>query len=328
MIRRREFITLVGGAAAGWPLAARAQQPAMPVIGYLYTGSPDPSAHLTSAFRKGLSEAGYTEGRDVTIEYRWAHNDNARLPELAADLVRRQVALLVTPGSSPAALVAKATTSTIPVIFSIGADPVEIGLVTSLNRPGGNITGFSSMNVELAPKRFGLLHELLPQAGRAFVLANSSNPVADVFIRDVRAAATAVGWQIEVLTANTVNEINTAFSSLAQKSAAAVLVTPGPLFNNRRIQLATLASRYTLPVMFSSREFAEAGGLMSYGPSIPEEFRQAGLYAARVLKGEKPADLPVGRATKFEFVINLQTANALGIEIPPTLLARADEVIE
>ena len=328
MIRRREFITLVGGAAAGWPLAARAQQPAMPVIGYLYTGSPDPSAHLTSAFRKGLSEAGYTEGRDVTIEYRWAHNDNARLPELAADLVRRQVALLVTPGSSPAALVAKATTSTIPVIFSIGADPVEIGLVTGLNRPGGNITGFSSMNVELAPKRFGLLHELLPQAGRAFVLANSSNPVADVFIRDVRAAATAVGWQIEVLTANTVSEINTAFSSLAQKSAAAVLVTPGPLFNNRRIQLATLASRYTLPVMFSSREFAEAGGLMSYGPSIPEEFRQAGLYAARVLKGEKPADLPVGRATKFEFVINLQTANALGIEIPPTLLARADEVIE
>ena len=325
---RREFITLLGGAAAAWPLAARAQQPAMPVIGYLYTGSPDPSAHLTSAFRKGLSEAGYTEGRDVTIEYRWAHNDNARLPELAADLVRRQVAVLVTPGSSPAALVAKATTSTIPVIFSIGADPVEIGLVTSLNRPGGNITGFSSMNVELAPKRFGLLHELLPQAGRAFVLANSSNPVADVFIRDVRAAATAVGWQIEVLTANTVSEINTAFSSLAQKSAAAVLVTPGPLFNNRRIQLATLASRYTLPVMFSSREFAEAGGLMSYGPSIPEEFRQAGLYAARVLKGEKPADLPVGRATKFEFVINLQTANALGIEIPPTLLARADEVIE
>jgi putative ABC transport system substrate-binding protein len=298
------------------------------VIGYLYTGSPDPSAHLTSAFRKGLSEAGYTEGRDVTIEYRWAHNDNARLPELAADLVRRQVAVLVTPGSSPAALVAKATTSTIPVIFSIGADPVEIRLVTSLNRPGGNITGFSSMNVELAPKRFGLLHELLPQAGRAFVLANSSNPVADVFIRDVRAAATAVGWQIEVLTANTVSEINAAFSSLAQKSAAAVLVTPGPLFNNRRIQLATLASRYTLPVMFSSREFAEAGGLMSYGPSIPEEFRQAGLYAARVLKGEKPADLPVGRATKFEFVINLQTANALGIEIPPTLLAHADEVIE
>jgi putative ABC transport system substrate-binding protein len=327
-MKRREFITLLGGAAAGWPLAARAQQPAMPVIGYLYTGSPDPSAHLTSAFRKGLSEAGYVEGRDVTIEYRWAHNDNARLPELAADLVRRQVAVLVTPGSSPAALVAKATTSTIPVIFSIGADPVEIGLVTSLNRPGGNITGFSSMNVELAPKRFGLLHELLPQAGRAFVLANSSNPVADVFIRDVRAAATAVGWQIEVLTANTVSEINTAFSSLAQKSAAAVLVTPGPLFNNRRIQLATLASRYTLPVMFSSREFAEAGGLMSYGPSIPEEFRQAGLYAARVLKGEKPADLPVGRATKFEFVINLQTANALGIEIPPTLLARADEAIE
>ena len=327
-MRRRDFITLLGGTAAAWPLAALAQQPAIPVIGYLYTGSPDPSAHLTSAFRKGLSEAGYTEGRDVTIEYRWAHNDNAQLPELAADLVRRQVAVLVTPGSSPAALVAKATTSTIPVIFSIGADPVEIGLVTSLNRPGGNITGFSSMNVELAPKRFGLLHELLPQAGRAFVLANSSNPVADVFIRDVRAAATAVGWQIEVLTANTVSEINTAFSSLAQKSAAAVLVTPGPLFNNRRIQLATLASRYTLPVMFSSREFAEAGGLMSYGPSIPEEFRQAGLYAARVLKGEKPADLPVGRATKFEFVINLQTANALGIEIPPTLLARADEVIE
>jgi putative ABC transport system substrate-binding protein len=327
-MRRRKFIAFLGGAMAAWPFAARAQQPQSPVIGYLYTGSPEPSTHLLAAFRRGLSEAGYAEGRNVMIEYRWAHNDIAQLPELAADLVRRQVAVLVAPGSTSAALAAKAATATIPIVFSIGADPVEVGLVASLNRPGGNVTGFSSMNVELAAKRLGLLHELLPDAGRFFVLANSSNPVAEAFVRDVQAAATAIGRQIEVLTADTNTEINTAFASLAKNRTAAVLVTPGPLFNNRRVQLAILASRYALPAIFSSREFAEAGGLMSYGPSITEEFRHAGLYSGRVLKGEKPADLPVLRATKFEFVINLQTAKALGLDVPATLLARADEVIE
>jgi len=326
-MNRRGFLAVLGGAAA-LPRATHAQQQTIPVIGYLYTGSPEPSIHLLAAFRAGLGEAGYTEGRNVTVEYRWANNDSARLPELAAELVRRQVALLVTPGSTPAALAAKAATATVPIVFSIGADPVEVGLVASLNRPGSNVTGFTSMNVELAAKRFELLHELQPNAGHFFVLANSSNPVAGAFVRDVQAAAAAIGRQIEVVTANTNSEINTAFASLAENRAAAVLVTPGPLFNNRRVQLATLASRYTLPAIFSSREFADAGGLMSYGPSITEEFRHAGLYAGRVLKGEKPADLPVLRATKFEFVINLQTANALGIEIPPTLLARADEVIE
>jgi putative ABC transport system substrate-binding protein len=298
------------------------------VIGYLYSGSPEPSVHLMAAFRKGLSEAGYTEGRNVTIEYRWAHNDNGRLPELAADLVRRQVTVLVAPGSTPAALAAKAATATIPIVFSMGTDPVEVGLVASLNRPGGNATGFSSMNAELAAKRLGLLHELLPNARRFFVLANSNSPLAEAFVRSVQAAATAIGRQTEVLTANTSGEIDTAFANLAQKGAAAILVTPGSLFNNRRVQLATLASRYTLPTIFSSREFAEAGGLMSYGPSITDEFRQAGLYTGRVLKGEKPADLPVLQSAKFDFVINLQTAKALGITVPPSLLARADEVIE
>ena len=324
-LKRRDFITLLGGATA-WPWAARAQQP--PVIGYLYAGSPEPSAHLLAAFRTGLSEAGYAEGRNVKIEYRWAHNDSTRLPQLAADLVRQQVAVLVAPGSNLAALAAKAATATIPIVFSTGMDPVEVGLVASLNRPGGNVTGFTSMNVELAAKRFGLLHELLPNAGRYFVLANSSNPAAEAFVRDVQAAATAVGQQIEVVAADTGSEINTAFASLAQNRAAAVLVTPGPLFNNRRVQLAILASRYMLPAIFSSREFADAGGLMSYGPSITEEFRQTGIYCGRVLKGEKPADLPIMRATKFEFIINLQTARALGLDVPPTLLARADEVIE
>ena len=312
-MKRREFITLVGGAAAAWPLVVRAQQP-MPVIGYLYNGSPEPSVHLTTAFHKGLGEAGYTEGRNVTVEYRWAHNDNARLPELAADLVRRKVAVLVTPGSTPAALAAKAATATIPIVFSVGADPIEAGLIASLNRPGGNVTGFSSMNNELAAKRLGLLHELLPNAGRFFVLTNSNNPLAGAFVRDAQAAATAIGRQIEVLQANTNSEINTAFASLGQKGAAAILVSPGPLFNNRRVQLATLASRYRLPACFSSREFAEAGGLMSYGPSIPEEFRQAGLYTGRVLKGEKPADLPVLRADQVRVRHQSQDRQGAGLK--------------
>jgi putative ABC transport system substrate-binding protein len=300
----------------------------MPVVGFLATGSPDPSAFQLAAFRKGLSETGYVEGRNVTIEYRWALNDSSKLPELASDLVRRQVAVLVAPGSTPAAMAAKAATTTIPIVFSVGVDPVEAGLVTSLNRPGGNVTGFSSMNAELAAKRFGLIHELLPTINRFFVLTNSNSSLAEAFVRGVQAGATASGRELEVLTVNTNSEIDAAFVVLAQKKPTALVVTPGPLFNNRRVQLATLAARYTMPTMFPSRVFAESGGLMSYGSSLVEEFRQAGHYTGRVLKGESPSNIPVARPVKFEFVINLHTAKVLGLEIPPTLLARADEVIE
>jgi ABC-type uncharacterized transport system substrate-binding protein len=327
MSTRRNFITLLGGAAA-WPLAARAQQPALPVIGYLYAGAPEPTAHLMAAFRKGLSDAGYVEGQNVAIEYRFAQNEFDRLPELAADIVRRRVAVITTPGSTPAALAAKAATMTIPIVFGIGADPVQAGLVASLNRPGGNVTGISSMNLELGAKRLGLIHELVPGAARFAVLVDPNSPATEPLIKDVQAAASAIGRQVEVLTASTNREIDTAFASLVPKRVDALVLTPGPLFNNRRVQLATLAVRHAMPTIYSSREFAEAGGLMSYGPSVMEEFRQVGIYTGRVLKGEKPADLPIIRATKFEFVINLQTARALGIAVPPTLLARADEVIE
>ena len=251
-----------------------------------------------------------------------------RLPELAVDIVRRKVAVITTPGSTPAALAAKAATMTIPIVFSIGADPVQAGLVASLNRPGGNVTGISSMNLELGAKRLGLVHELVPGAARFAVLVDPNSPATEPLIKDVQAAASAIGRQIEVLTATTSGEIDAAFASLVAKRVNALVLTPGSLFNNRRVQLATLAVRHAVPTIYSSREFAEAGGLMSYGPSVMEEFRQAGIYTARVLKGEKPADLPVMRSTKFEFVINLQTARMLGIEVPPTLLARADEVIE
>ena len=327
-MQRREFITLLGASAAAWPIAVRAQQAAMPVIGYLNPGSPEISPHLVAAFRKGLGEAGYVEGRNVAIEFRWSQNENDRLPELAADLVRRRVAVIAAPGSTPAALAAKAATTTIPIVFGGGAAPVQVGLVASLNRPGGNLTGVTSMSGEIGAKRLGLLHELLPRAARFAVLVNPNNPIVETMTTDLQAATVAIGRQIDILTASTNREIDMAFATLVQKRADALLVTPDTFFINRRVQLVTLAARDRVPAIYWQREFAEAGGLMSYGPNFLDQYRQVGIYTGRVLKGEKPADLPVMQPTKFEFVINLQTAKLLGITVPPTLLALADEVIE
>jgi putative ABC transport system substrate-binding protein len=325
-VRRRTFITLIGGVAS-WPLAARAQQ-AMPVIGYLYSGAPETSAPWAAAFRKGLSESGFDEGRNVAIEYRWAHGESGRLPELAADLISRPVTVIATPGGVAAALAAKAATATIPIVFVLGVDPVQAGLVVSLNRPSGNVTGITSMNVGLGVKQLGLLHQLLHRDARFAVLVNPSNPQSQSAITDVQAAASAMGQQLEILTATTNRDISPAFSNAVQKRADALLISADPLFTNRPVQLATLAARHAMPTIYALREFAEAGGLMSYGSNFADLFRQAGTYTGRVLKGEKPADLPILQATKFEFVINLQTAEALGIEVPPTLLAIVDEVIE
>jgi putative tryptophan/tyrosine transport system substrate-binding protein len=328
-MRRRNFITLLGGAAAAWPLAARGQQPAMPVIGYIDAGSPEPAAQLLSAFRGGLGETGFVEGRNVAIEFRWAHNINERLPELAADLVRRRVAVIVAPQSTAAVMEAKAATRTIPIVFGTGADPVQAGLVTSLNRPGGNITGITFMNVDITAKRLGLLRELLPNATRFALLINPKNSViAETSARDAATAASAMGREVEIVKASTNREIDAAFSVLKQKRVDALLVAPDTLMANRRVQIATLAVRDALPLIATQREFAEAGGLMSYGTNFMETYRQTGIYTGRILKGENPADLPVLRAAKFEFVINLQTARTIGLEIPPTLLALADEVIE
>jgi putative ABC transport system substrate-binding protein len=292
VMKRREFITLLGGTAVAWPLAARAQQRAMPVIGFLQSGSPEPNAHLVAAFRQGLGETGYVEGRNVAVEYRWAHNDNNRLPELAADLVRLRVAVIATPGSTAAASAAKSATTTIPIVFSGGGDPVQTGLVASLNRPGGNVTGVSSMSGELGAKRLGLLQELVPRAARFVLLVNPNNPLAEAFVTDVRAAGAAIGRQIEVLTASTSRDIDTAFAMLVEKRANALLVGLDPLFVSRRVQLATLSARHAVPAIYPFREDAEAGGLISYGPSNTDLVRQAGIYTGRVLKGEKPAGRP------------------------------------
>ena len=325
-MRRRDFITTFVGAAAAWPLAARAQQASIPVVGYVHSDSPQPVAGLLAVFREGLSETGYIEGQNVTIEYRWAENDLSRIPELVADLVRRRVAVIAAPGSAAVALAAQAATKTIPIVFSLGLDPVQLGLVASLNRPGGNITGVNSMSNELAAKRLGLLHELLPAATRFAVLVNPKNPTIESLKKDVEAAA--IGPQIEFFTASTGADIDTAFASLVQKRADALLVHPDNLFINRRVQLTTLAARHAVPAIYPLRPDAEAGGLMSYGTKLADAHRQAGVYTGRILKGAKPADLPVVQPTKFEFVINLQTAKTIGLTVPPTLLARADEVIE
>jgi putative ABC transport system substrate-binding protein len=331
-MNRREVISLLGGAAVAPSLplapAARAQQAAMPVIGVLHLGSPEANVGIMAAFRRGLGEVGYVEGRSIAIDFRWAHNDTARLPELAADLVRNRVAVIATPGSVVSALAAKAATTTIPIVFNTGADPVEVGLVASLNKPGGNITGVSYMNTELAAKRLGMLHELLPKAARFAVLVERNNPSNDAVVADLRAAAASLGRDIEVVAAATAGDIIPAFTSLVQKRVDAVLTSPGQLLYDRRMQVLALAARYTLPVIYPAREWVEAGGLMSYGSSFADQNRQAGSYVGRVLKGEKPGNLPILRATRFELVINMQVANALGIDVPASLLARADEVIE
>jgi putative ABC transport system substrate-binding protein len=326
-MRRRNFIAGLAGTTIAWPLAARAQQSAVPVVGILQPGSPEVYVHFMEAFRKGLGESGYVEGKNVVIESRWPRIESNRLTELATELVNHHVAVIATPFSLPASLAAKAATTTIPIAFGTGGDPVEAGLVASLNRPGSNITGVSVMNVELGAKRLGLLHELLPNASRFSVLVNPKSPLTTSFVASVQAAA-AVGWQYEILTASTNREIDVAFGRLVQEHADALLIGPDALFTNRCVQLAILAARHALPAIHGNREFAEAGGLMSYGPSVTDLFHLVGIYTGRVLKGERPADLPVVLPTKFELVINLQTAKTFGLVVPPTLLASADEVIE
>jgi putative ABC transport system substrate-binding protein len=327
-MKRREFLGALCGAVTATPRVAHAQQPRMPVIGFLYAGS-EATAPLLAAFRKGLGETGHVEGQNVAVEYRWANNSLDRLSELAVDLVRRDVAVIATPGSYQAALAAKAATATIPIVFSSGVDPVKAGLVGSLNRPGGNVTGINYMQAELAAKQLGLLHELLPRATRFAVLVNPDNPVvAGSAIAELQTAASLIGAQIMTVRASSNDEIDAAFANISHEQIEGLLVSPGPLFGNRRVQITTLAARHSMPTMFYDRVFAEVGGLISYGSSLADQYRQTGVYIGRVLKGERPLDMPVMQATNFELVINLATAKTLRIDVPAMLLARADEVIE
>jgi putative tryptophan/tyrosine transport system substrate-binding protein len=326
-MRRREFITLLGGAAA-WPTAARAQQPAVPVVGYLGAQSPAAFASRVRAFRQGLGEAGYVEGRNAAIEFRWAEGHHDRLAALAADLVSRQVAVIVAPGGAPAALAVRSVTTSIPIVFEMGADPIAIGLVSSLSRPGGNLTGVSSLNVEVTPKRLEILHESIPTAAMVAVLINPTSPTADSQLEHLRASANDLGVQLHVLHASMERDFYPAFETLVQSRAGGLVVASDTFFATHAEQLAALAVRHSIPAIHQSRDFAIAGGLMSYGGSFFESHRQAGVYTGRVLKGEKPADLPVQQVTKVELFINLVAAKNLGITFPLPLLGRADEVIE
>ena len=326
-IGRRKFLTTLGGAAA-WPLAARAEQ-SPPVIGFLSAEWPDLFADRLRVFHGGLSETGYVEGRNLAVEYRWAEGRNDRLPALAAELVRRKVTAIVTAGSTPAALAARAATTTIPIVFYLGADPVEVGLVTSLNRPGGNLTGVVTLNVEVAAKRMELLHELVPTATIIAALVNPTAPVlAETATRDLQAAARTLGLQLHVLQASSEREIDTAFATLDQLRAGGLVIGTDALFNSRSEQLAALTVRHALPAIYQFREFVSAGGLMSYGTTVVDTYRPLGIYTGRILKGEKPAELAVQQATRLELIINMKTAKALGITVPLPLVGRADEVIE
>jgi putative tryptophan/tyrosine transport system substrate-binding protein len=328
-MRRRDFITVVGGAAVAWPVAARAQQPGkLPVVGYLGPESRAVFASRVKAFRQGLGETGYAEGRNVVIEFRWAEGQHNRLPALAADLVSRQVAVIVAPGGAPGALAAKSATTTIPIVFEMGADPIAIGLVGNLNRPGGNLTGVSSLNVQVTPKRLEILHEAVPTAAEVAVLINPTSPTADSQLRNLQAAARALGLQLHVLHASAERDFDTVFATLLQLRAGGLVVSSDGFFATHSEQLAALTIRHAVPAIHQSRDFTIAGGLMSYAGSFAESHRQAGVYTGRILKGERPADLPVQQVTKVELFINLKTAKALGITFPLTLLGRADEVIE
>jgi putative ABC transport system substrate-binding protein len=328
-MRRREFITFVGGAAAAWPLATRAQQSAMPVIGFVTGRSADGSATVAAAFRKGLNETGYVEGQNVVVEYHWLDGQYDRVPALMADLVRRRAAVIVTPSIATVALAAKAETATIPIVFGIGEDPVRVGLVGSLARPGGNVTGANFFATEVAAKRLRLLHDLLPKAVRIAVLVNpASASNTESTLREVQEAAPALGLNIEILNATTIGEIDAAFAALVRERPDALFVGPDGFFTSRRGQFATLTAVNKIPATYSNREYVAAGGLMSYGTNLTEVFHQVGAYTGNILKGAKPADLPVVQSTKLEFVLNLQTARALGLAVPPSLLSIADDVIE
>jgi putative ABC transport system substrate-binding protein len=327
-VRRRTFITLLGGAAT-WPLAARAQQSAMPVIGILYGGSSDAYAYLLTAIRRGLRESGYIEGRNVAIEYRWAEDRYDRVPALADDLVRRQVDVIIANGGGGyVAKVAKAATATIPIVFTTNLDPVKSGLVASLNHPGGNATGMSFFSSLLEPKKFELIHELVPKAVAIAILVNPDNPNSESIVKMVKAAGDGVGRSLVVVTGSTDREIESAYATVVERRAGGLIVAADPFFNARREQVVTLSARHTIPAIYEWREFVEVGGLMSYGSSITDTFRQIGVYAGRILKGEKPGDLPVQQPTKFELVVNLKTAKTLGLDVPTAILLRADEVIE